>query len=93
VQGVLFICSSTIWTYEFGNAMHVCLPSAISSYLHCNTILLPSCCVSYKASTCVLEAFSGEHRVFICGTSMEDICVMGSFAKSSVKTLHASSVI
>ena len=72
----------------------MCLPSVKSSYyLHCNTILLSSCCVSYKASTCVLEVCSVEHRVCMCGTSMEDICVIGSSAKSSLKTLHVSSVI
>jgi hypothetical protein len=93
VQSMPFICSSTMWTCEFGNAMRVCPPRVVSSYLHCNTILLFSCCVSYKARTCVVEEFSVEHRPFICGTSMEDICVMGSFAKSSLKTLHVSSVI
>lgn len=71
----------------------MCLPSVRSPYLRCNTILLSSCCVSYKASTCVLEVYSVEHRVYMCDTSMEEVCVMGSSAESSLKTLHVSSVM
>ena len=64
----------------------VCLPCVISSYLHSNTVLLSTCCVSYKASTYVLEAFSVEQKAFICGTSMENMC-NGKFCQKFSKNI------